>query len=449
MLRPPSDDSTGEPRSHEWIVAVVLGYAFLAVAPIVLMMVVIAAKFQGLEDAVAMEHAQLARHLARGEGWVTSVLRPLSLAFNPSTQPHPDLFNAPLHPLLLAAFFRAAEPTDRIAAFGGAITWCVAVWLTFAVARHWFNDRVAALAALLLATNVVGIAAATGGLPVSLAAVMVTLACWAAIPHPDRLRAADDLEAAADAEAARATETGRAVTSSQEELQALELVPPWKALAAGILAAAATLSSFPMFAFALGLGAYVTRLGGQRARTAAWYLGGLIGGLSPWLVYSARVTGSPFPTLFWYDLIANSGGYPGNSVWGLTSVPAHPLIYALSHPLQMGLKLLGGLGRSWREVPPLLGPPAVFLCFAVLFAAQGGRLWRRSLIAIGAGLVAVMVASSLFRPDPLGLFAWAPITCIAGAAAFDSWLRERVGPIIRGERVIEPQIAQALVLALA
>ncbi len=63
----------------------------------------------------AMEAAQLARNLARGEGFSTQVVRPLTIQMVEDTQgvearlgrkPHPDLVNPPLYPLLLAGWMK-------------------------------------------------------------------------------------------------------------------------------------------------------------------------------------------------------------------------------------------------------------------------------------------------------------------------------------------------------
>jgi hypothetical protein len=83
-----------------------VGYIALALAPPLLMLVVLAAKFQCLEAATALDHAQLARHVAAGEGFVTDFIRPLSLVFKADLRHHPDLYNAPAHPLVLALFFQ-------------------------------------------------------------------------------------------------------------------------------------------------------------------------------------------------------------------------------------------------------------------------------------------------------------------------------------------------------
>src|SRR5437667_291211 len=97
------------PAARPWA-RIVLGLSALVLIPLVLALVVLAAKFKGLGVNQAMEHAQIARHVAAGEGLSTDSLRPISLAIHPGFKGHPDLYHAPAHPLLLGAAFAILHP---------------------------------------------------------------------------------------------------------------------------------------------------------------------------------------------------------------------------------------------------------------------------------------------------------------------------------------------------
>src|ERR1043166_2240397 len=126
----------------------VLGYVALLALPPLLAVIVLASKFTGLQTADAFDRAQLARHLAAGDGFVTSVVRPLSLAFKPDITPHPDLYNAPLPPLVLSAFFRLIHPSERVTAVAGLLIWILCVWLVYGLTWLWSSRApVAAVAA--------------------------------------------------------------------------------------------------------------------------------------------------------------------------------------------------------------------------------------------------------------------------------------------------------------
>lgn len=77
--------------------------------------------FRGLRDPQAMEQAQLARQLARGQGYVTQCVRPVDLWIreqaghsDPEPAPLPEMRQPPLYPLLLAGIFRIARPDFRV-----------------------------------------------------------------------------------------------------------------------------------------------------------------------------------------------------------------------------------------------------------------------------------------------------------------------------------------------
>src|SRR5437870_4102109 len=90
----------------QWVV-VVLGAAVLS-------LVYTLWQFRGLEKREAIDMAQLARNISRGQGYTTSLVRPVSLwhlrtyraDHDPMFEHHPDLYNPPLYPLMLAGIFR-------------------------------------------------------------------------------------------------------------------------------------------------------------------------------------------------------------------------------------------------------------------------------------------------------------------------------------------------------
>lgn len=300
-------------RSSEWAIAIVLGYLALLVAPPLLMLVVLGAKFQGLRDVGALDHAQLARHLAAGEGFVTSFVRPLSLVFKADLRHHPDLYNAPLHPYFLSLFFRAFAPGDRVAAAAGASLWVVSVWLTFLAARRSFGGGTAVLATLFYAGNVAAIGAATGGLPHPLGAVAVLLAFLLAAPPAPRREELDE-------------EEDDLVYLDQPEQQALPgevededddepvEAPAWRVALAGAACGLAILTHYSLFVVALAVGFYVVRGAGRRGRALGWFGGGLLVPLLPWLARNLFLLGSPFFTLSGYEALSGTDLYPGGAV---------------------------------------------------------------------------------------------------------------------------------------
>ena len=86
-------------------------------------------QFSGLRYPEAMDQAQLGRNLARGEGYMTRFIRPLSMWQelncprwrNAMLERHPDLMNPPVYPILIGSLL-----------FGAG----ACVWLVWRLQRH-------------------------------------------------------------------------------------------------------------------------------------------------------------------------------------------------------------------------------------------------------------------------------------------------------------------------
>lgn len=128
-------------------------------------------EFQNFRTSEAMEATQLARNLARGEGFTTRCLRPLTISLvqdqqgiagSLSRQPHPDLVNPPAYPVLLAGLMKLLpfryeisprfwryQPEMLIALFN-QLLFFVTVWATFRLARRLFDFWTALTTAIVL-----------------------------------------------------------------------------------------------------------------------------------------------------------------------------------------------------------------------------------------------------------------------------------------------------------
>ena len=165
IMDPSKSHHHPEEPDNEFGMRVFFGLIVLALIPLGLMILVMAVKYQGLQTPMAWDHAQLARNVAAGKGLVTDAVRPFSLSVAPKFPNHPDLYNAPIHPLSLAVFFRFTEASDRVAALVGLGFWVLTIWLTFLVAYRWFGGAIAALATFFYVSNVSAISGAMAGLP--------------------------------------------------------------------------------------------------------------------------------------------------------------------------------------------------------------------------------------------------------------------------------------------
>src|SRR5881396_1489279 len=104
-------------RYLRWLLALV-AFAALAVAYDSLC-------FRNFANAEAMDAAQLGRNIAEGRGYTTLFVRPFSMALTREhradkspllKQPHRDISNAPVYPVILSALFRLTPAPADLAA---------------------------------------------------------------------------------------------------------------------------------------------------------------------------------------------------------------------------------------------------------------------------------------------------------------------------------------------
>src|SRR5437763_646397 len=124
--------------------------------------------FRGLATSQAMDQAQIARHIASGQGWSTNFARPLAIwqlqahGKNVTKQIWVDTYNAPLPPfvnaigLLLVKSRWKMAPSDLIysgdkaIAVTAIILFLASVVVLFFIARRLFDQRLAILACALV-----------------------------------------------------------------------------------------------------------------------------------------------------------------------------------------------------------------------------------------------------------------------------------------------------------
>jgi hypothetical protein len=365
-------------------------------------LVLLAAKFQGLSPA-ATDHAQLARHVAAGEGFVTTFIRPLSLAFKARFHPHPDLYNAPAYPLVLALFYRVIHPSDKVTAGAGAILWILSVWLTFWVARRCVGSGVAALATLFYACHVPMIIAALGGFPQPLMAVSVLLAVGFAFPKRKKL--ANNL-------------------------------PGWQLGLVGLACALATLTHYLLLSVAFALGVYLLVSQPQKKRVLVWFTLGFLLPLLPWMVRNCWVAGSPVFSLFWYEVLTNTRPYPGESVWRMAVPPLSPGSFIVQHPMEIARKILSSLDLFRGATLGLVDPALGFLFLAALLSKTTNSRERRLRAVVAGSLALYMAGSCLFRAEPGLLLAWEPWLAILGTVYLREWVPQRIGSLSFGGQTL-------------
>ena len=393
---------------------VLFGIIILVLAPVGLIVLTMAVKFQGLQSPVAWEYAQVARNLATGHGFVTSAMRPLALAFQPILRNSPDLWSAPGQPVLLALVFKLIGPSDRVVAFVCLMAWLISVWLTFIVARRWFGGRVAALAVIFYASNPVVIGLAVAGLPYSLATVFVLLACGLTIPR-------------------WATKDG---------------APPlpvawWHLLLAGMCCALAMHTHWALGVVILALAWYVAATTTQsRMRAVLCLITGFALTAFPWFLRNWVASHGATWGLAGYPLLANTHSFPGEAIWRTLNPPA-AVSFLLKHPREFFSKLPPGIYQFVRSAPVDIHFIVGMFFLAALPAAMRHTYRRGLVMLLLTGCVLSAGASCLLQPDSQLLTVWTPLVAMLAAARLTDWITQRVGPLSLRWLKFKPQLPPA------
>ena len=400
----------------EWRIRFVVGYAALAFLPLALTVLVLATKYDVLQSTVALDQAQVARHIVNGEGFSTSLIRPLSLVFCAATANHPDLYNPPLPPLILSLFYSVLRPSPRVTAGAFLVVWIGSIWLCFLMGRRLAGGALAGLAAVFYGSNVATLLSTVQGLSYATASVFVLLAVWLTFLH----------------------------RSTKEPANLLEL-PWWRLFLGGVASALAFLTNFLMLPVFLVLVVYLAKAERRKLRGLFLFAGGFLFAIVPWMWRNARIEGAPLFGIYWYELLARTTAYPGDSVWRSLSLPQNPLLFLLSHPLPILRKLLTGLAEFRGQTLGLMEPVILFLVVAALLNIEISRRWRTLAGVVVAGVLTSVLLSSMLRSEPGIVLAWVPLACIVAAAQLSDWVHRRIGRFYReGLRISLPRSVLAV-----
>ena len=109
--------------------------------------------FLTLFSTAALEGAEVAKHLCRGEGFASGFVTPMGLRLVPNALRHPSLFSPPLYSMLLALFFTVFGVGNTGVLLCAIALFLAQVALLFLVSERLFGIRTAVLATLLLMFN--------------------------------------------------------------------------------------------------------------------------------------------------------------------------------------------------------------------------------------------------------------------------------------------------------
>jgi len=310
----------------------------------------------------AMDMAQLARHIQHHEGFVTSFIRPLALSLQGGSGPQPELYQAPLFPLVLATLFATGMGArDMVVGMGSLIFHLASLVTVYALGRRLFGHAAGALAALLLALNPQLLTFAFSGLALPLALFLVTLGVLLIYRNPGSLRRS----------AWTGLVFGLAVLTEYACL--------WVALAAVVLA-----------------GRIQDR---RRWLHALAFAMGLVVALLPWAYRNMVVAGNPFYTLQARALSMYTSASPGTSLLR-TADPSLASLWSVGSLSALATKWIFGV-KSLLEAAPLVAGLYLlpFLVVGLLYRLPD----KRAILLRNWGVLTLLLQIALlsfFKPAP-------------------------------------------------
>jgi len=352
----------------------------------------------------AADYAQIARHIARGDGFSTSRVSPIVAGLGFGLSNAPELTRAPLYPYTLAALFRTKGYSDKM-----AIAWSVAgllLCLAFVFGIGWrvFDWQTGLLALALILFNSRLLPLGVGGVNTSWAAALTAGAFFACT----FVRKGQD--AGSDAKA----------VSSATWLVVLV------AFVTGGLFGLAYLTEYALFIVLLPLVWHIRTLARpkQRLLVAALLLCGFLVVAMPWWLKSLRTWGGPMVTLDRYAAMLGSEQYPGTTMYRVMAAPEDPYLFLLRHPRAALTNLFRTGAGLYGALPFAVGPLIVIgvaLLYLTPLRSTEDEVWRRTLLY---SLGAVVVATAFTLPfTELNYLPLLPLAAILAALGYVRLLR--------------------------
>jgi hypothetical protein len=158
--------------------------------------------FRGLSEPKGMDQAQLAREIARGNGFTTKILRPVAIWQSQQAsqgeatllEAARDTYHSPLHPVLLAGVLKAVGggdskkwrmgesdsvyKLDRVIAASAVICFLMAIGVNYLLICRIFDSKIAGVTALLMLLCDLNWQFTQSGLPQMLMLLLFSCACF-------------------------------------------------------------------------------------------------------------------------------------------------------------------------------------------------------------------------------------------------------------------------------
>ncbi|HHW40015.1 MAG TPA: glycosyltransferase family 39 protein [Syntrophomonadaceae bacterium] len=333
----------GRRRPAPEAVGALAGLLFVLGLALVFWLAYYRAAFRGLFINDAHDYASIARNIALGRGVLSQYVTPLGLVHH--GVPQPDLWRAPLWPLVLAGFQLLFGFTDRASALAGGACFIAAACLLFLLGRRWFNLPVALAASLLYLFSAQLLEFSISGLTEPLAVLLMLL--WLYV-----------LTAPGAVTRRRALLAGVAagLFYLARYNAVLFLLPGmiyvvWRALKGGGSRRAQEVPSGLHVSRSFAAAELSAGMGSHRRpalASAALFLAGFLLAAGPWLVRNQVVAGSPFFSLQKYEPAMFTKTHPGYSLY-MRPLRVDVPRFIMEHPEEVRDKFLGNFAGFRRH----------------------------------------------------------------------------------------------------
>ena len=391
-------------------------YILVTLAVVFIFLVFMAGQFRGLTYPNAFDYAQIARHLATGQGFTTTFIKPLSLTRSLRVHQHPDLTYPPLHPWITSLFMRVLGPTERAAALACGTLFLLTMPLVFILALRFFDYHTAWLATGLYVTNLTIIGLSTSGLEVSLLSLLVTglimVLYHYAQSHERRL---------------------------------------WLVVGAGLLMGLIYLTKYIWVITIIPVLIYLYYCTPRRPRRQMLlvFVVTFVIVIAPWCYRMYTVSGNPFFTWRWYETTMATRSNPANTLYRsfpdqLMTLPTYILVY----PLEIYEKLRKGMAQLYTTLASFAGPYVTPFFLVAILVPLGTRHFERIRYLVYAMFGAVVLALLVVLPADRLLYPLAPMATIIAAGFYLRLFRPLIQNCGPRERIRYTVLAVGVLLIL-
>ena len=389
----------------------VIQWVLLVLLAATLCLIYSASQFRsGLSKREAIDMAQLARNIARGEGFTTHLIRPLSLwqlqqhgwdiqdkdVRNRLINQLPDISNPPFYPFVLAQLFKILPKSmfkyNEIDHIFPAERWIIlpfsqlcllaSILIAYLWAKQLFDARVATMVGWLLLFSDTLWSYGVSGLPTNLLMLLLLLALYCLFLADGRLNPSEP----PDGEAAN--------VASPRVTGAVVALVVGSAVLLGLCFLTRYLAGF--FVIPLAIYAACIFRGRAAALWAGVYVVVFLAVICPWLVRNERVSGSMLG-LAKYALVERSGAIQGEALQR-SYKPDFTDAYALR---SLTSKFLSNARPNLLTNLRLIGSDFLVLFFGVglMYGFRRHDATRLRAVVVGALAIAIF-GMSLIGSDP-------------------------------------------------